>query len=152
MKKPTAEKFIEVLTATGGNISRAAKVLGTSRTTVYEWINRDKDFADAVNDSRGQLLDECIVVSRLVALGIPEKDKDGKIIGWLRPPDPSMLRYLMSTLGRFEGFGEHLEVSGKATLKGNVPIRSWIADRIQDNKIEVEIIDSRDKVDDGLIN
>lgn len=147
MKKPSIEKFIEVLQSTGGNLTQTAKAFGVTRTAVYKWIDGDNDFAKAVEDSRGQLLDECIVMARIVALGIPQKDSDGKIIGWVRPPDPSMLRYLLSTLGRFEGFGEHIEVKSQTELKGSIPIRKWVEDKLKPQEIQIEIIDSREQVD-----
>lgn len=131
MKKPSVEQFAKVLADTGGNISRTAKAFGVSRSALYKWIESDEDFANATTDARGQLLDECIAVSRIVALGIPEKAPDGRIIGWVKPPDPSMLRYLMSTLGRNEGFGEHIEVKSKTEVKGSIPISDWIKEHLQ---------------------
>lgn len=106
MKKPDIRDFIKALDICGGNLSAAAKTLGVSRGSVNNWVNEDTDFANAVKDSRGRILDECITTARIVALGIPEKDPSGKMIGWASPPDGSMLRYLMSTLGRNEGFGD----------------------------------------------
>lgn len=131
MKKPTIEKFTEVLTSTGGNISQTAKILRVNRSVIYDWIKNDHRFESAVNDCRGKLLDECIAVSRIVALGIPEKDPDGKMIGWIERPDSSMLRYLLSTLGRNEGFGEHIDLKTETTLKGSIPIKAWIQDRLK---------------------
>ena len=69
-----------------------------------------------LNDARGEFLDEVVATARVVALGIPLKDDNGNFAGYQVPPDPSMLRYIMSTLGRSEGFGEHIDVTtdGKA--------------------------------------
>lgn len=130
MKKPTIEKFTEVLTSTGGNISQTAKILRVNRSVIYDWIKNDHRFESAVNDCRGKLLDECIAVSRIVALGIPEKDADGKMIGWIERPDSSMLRYLLSTLGRNEGFGERVEVKAETEIKGSIPIKAWVEENI----------------------
>ena len=69
-----------------------------------------------LDDARGEFLDEVISTARVVALGIPLKDDNGNFAGYQVPPDGSMLRYLLSTLGRNEGFGEHIDVTtdGKA--------------------------------------
>lgn len=130
MKKPNIEKFTIVLTAKGGNITNTAKALGVNRSAIYGWINSDSRFKEAVSDCRGKLLDECITVSRIVALGIPEKDKEGNIIGWRERPDSSMLRYLLSTLGRNEGFGERVEVKTETEIKGSIPIKAWVEENI----------------------
>lgn len=128
MKKPSVKRFTQVLSQTGGSISNTARAFGVSRTALYEWVKDDKDFADAVQDARGKLLDECLTISRIVALGIPQHDAAGKVIGWAERPDPSMLRYLISTLGRNEGFSENVNVKADVQLKGSIPIHKWIED------------------------
>lgn len=129
--KPSIDKFIDVLKQTGGNLTQTAEMFGVNRTTVYDWIKSDPDFAAALKDSRGKMLDECITMSRIVALGIPEKDPSGKIIGWVSPPDSGMLRYLLGTLGRSEGFGDSLDVKADVSMKGSINIRDWVKDRLQ---------------------
>lgn len=116
MVKPTIEKFSEALTATGGNLSQTATLLGVGRSSIHRWVSEDEAFRDALEDARGKMFDECLTMSRIVALGIPDKAPDGKIIGWVSPPDSAMLRYLLGTLGRSEGFGEQSKVELKAEV------------------------------------
>ena len=71
----------------------------------------DSDFKDAISDERGSLVDECLVSARVLALGIPEKDENGNFVGWRERPDGYMIRYLLSTLGKNEGFGESVDVT-----------------------------------------
>lgn len=132
-KKPDIYKFIEALESTGGNVSQVAKLLGVGRTSVNRWIAEDGAFKDALEDARGKMFDECLTMSRIVALGIPDKAPDGKIIGWIAPPDSAMLRYLLGTLGRNEGFGEQTKVDLKAdvSVKGSIPISKWIENNIE---------------------
>jgi len=59
---------------------------------------------DAIEDSRGALLDECIQMARLVALGVPEVDENGTFKGWKVRPETRMLKYFISKLGLEEGF------------------------------------------------
>ncbi len=104
--KPTIVKFREVLRKTGGNVSKAAAVFGVNRGTIYNWTKEDDEFKQALKDERGSLVDDCLSSARILALGIPIRDDNGNFTGWLERPDGSMLRYLLSTLGRDEGFGE----------------------------------------------
>lgn len=110
-KKPDISEFREVLRKTGGNITKTAATFNVARKTVYQWASEDTEFNDAIKDARGSLVDECLVSARVLALGIPERDKDGNFVGWVERPDGNMLRYLLSTLGRNEGFGESVDVT-----------------------------------------
>ncbi len=113
---PPLEKFKEAMTKYRGNLSQVARAFGVSRHAVYDWINKNSEYKNALDDARGEFLDEVVATARVVALGIPLKDDNGNFAGYQVPPDGSMLRYLMSTLGRSEGFGEHIDVTtdGKA--------------------------------------
>lgn len=106
MGKPKHKTFVDIARQCRGNITKIAGVFGVNRTTIYLWANKDPRFRATLDDCRGELLDECVNVGRVVALGIPDIDDAGKLIGWKERPDPSMLRYFMSTLGRKEGYGD----------------------------------------------
>ncbi len=131
-KKPTLKKFKEVSDKYGGNISSIAKHFNVWRTTIYDWANEDSEFKNVIDNHRGKVLDECFVTARLLAKGIPITEDNGRLIGWEERPDPSMVRYLLSTLGRNEGFGENVDVTsnGKTVSQG----------------IQIEIIKSREQV------
>lgn len=113
---PPIDKFREAMTKYRGNLSQVARVFGVSRHAVYNWIKKEPEYKTVLDDARGEFLDEVISTARVVALGIPLKDDNGNFAGYQVPPDGSMLRYLLSTLGRNEGFGEHIDVTtdGKA--------------------------------------
>lgn len=134
--KPRLSDFEKAIYKARGNLTIVAKHYEVARSTVYTWINADERFKTALLDARGRMLDECIAVSRVVALGIPEKDAEGKIIGWRERPDSNMLKYLLSTLGRAEGFGEQTTV---AITRGSVPIRQWI----ENNKTKTKKTDKK---------
>lgn len=111
-KKPDIETFRKVLRNSGGNLTKLAATFKVARKTVYEWAKDDSDFKDAISDERGSLVDDCLVSARVLALGIPEKDENGNFVGWRDRPDGNMLRYLLSTLGRNEGFGDIQKLDG----------------------------------------
>lgn len=77
-------------------------------------------------------VDDCIDRAYQVAMGIPEI-KDKKIVGWVERPDGNMLRYLLSTLGRKEGFGEvqELDEDVPENPKHGISIDSWIKDKLK---------------------
>lgn len=131
-KKPDISKFVEALESTGGNVSQVAKLLGVGRSTVNRWVAEDEIFAEALTDARGKMFDECLTMSRIVALGIPDKAPDGKIIGWVAPPDSAMLRYLLGTLGRNEGFGEQSKVEIQANVNNNTQPRTLSPDEVKE--------------------
>ncbi len=110
-KKPDIEDFRKVVRKSGGNLTKVAATLRVARKTIYQWAKEDPEFKDVISDERGSLVDECLVSARVLALGIPDKDENGNFIGWRERPDGYMIRYLLSTLGRDEGFGESMDVT-----------------------------------------
>ena len=141
-KKPDAETFRRVCNQCAGNISQVAKILGVNRSTVDDWRKNDSEFRSIIRDERMKMFDECVITARMVALGVKkydfEYDDEGnvvlddkgnpkkKMVGWEERPDGNMLRYMMSTLGRTEGFGESPVDESDGTVKSGVPIRAWI--------------------------
>ncbi len=112
MKKPSLDEFEDYIRKTGGNLSQTAGLLGVSRQIVHKWIREDEEFKAVVQDSRKKLFDQCLDAARILALGVPHIDPGtGHILGWKEKPDGQMLRYLLSTLGRDEGFGESVNVN-----------------------------------------
>ncbi len=112
MKKPSLDEFTEAIRKSGGNLTQTASLLQVSRQTVHNWMNEDEEFKKIVKDSRLRVFDRCLDVAYIVAVGVPHYDKTtGEMIGWREKPDSGMLRYLLSTLGRDEGFGEKLNVN-----------------------------------------
>lgn len=141
-KKPDADTFRMIVQQCGGNLTKVAKILKCSRWIINEWMKADSKFKQIVHDERMALFDECVVTARTVAMGIPiyeeQYDAQGNPIldangkpkkvfaGWQERPDGQMLRYMMSTLGRKEGFGESPVDESDGTVKSGVPIRAWI--------------------------
>ena len=150
-RKPTADEFRTIVTQKSGNLTKVAEVFRVSRSTINRWINADSEFREIVKDERSKIFDESVATSRILAMGIPAyddvldengnpvMDKNGKKVrkfaGWIERPDPNMLRYFMSTLGRNEGFGES-DVEEDGTVKQGVNIKAWI---LKQNEIGLEI-------------
>lgn len=121
-----------VVRKSGGNLTKVATTFKVARKTIYQWAKEDADFKDVISDERGSLVDECLISARVLALGIPEKDEDGNFVGWRERPDGNMIRYLLSTLGRNEGFGEEPEDADIPTdIDHGISIDSWIKDKVK---------------------
>ena len=52
------EQAIQLWRETNGHISKISRAIGISRTTFYEWMNKDEDFALALLETEGELNDE----------------------------------------------------------------------------------------------
>lgn len=123
---PSVEEFQRVTSEQKGFKKYMAKAFGISRSTLDKWIAEDTTgcFKEILRSEKGGVFDDCFSRAYLVAMGIPEKDEEGNVVGWRIPPDSNMLRYLMSKLGTDEGFGDEVAV----TLKqgDGVPIARWL--------------------------
>ena len=108
--KPKIEAFRTAVEKYGGNLTKVAEAFSTSRTNLYKWLKADEEFQMVVDDARGKMFDECLSTARVLALGVA-KVEGGKVVGWEEKPDGNMLRYLLGTLGRKEGFGESIDVT-----------------------------------------
>ncbi len=136
MKKPPLKKFKEIAEACGGTIGKIATTLGVYRSTIYKWCSSNPEYQAVIDEYRGRLLDECLRSARAVSVGIPKLDEKNHIIGWIEKPDGYMLRYLISTLGRKEGFGEAIDLTSKG-------------ESIKPDPVVIEVIDRREQIDTG---
>lgn len=107
---PKIKQFKEAMDRYGGNLTKVAEAFKVSRTTVYKWIKSVPEFKEIMDDARMRLFDECLSTARITANGIPDI-QEGKIVGWIERPDSNMLRYLLGSLGKNEGFGESIDVT-----------------------------------------
>lgn len=140
MMKPKLTRFQQVAAEQCGNISKIADAFGVGRASVYRWLLTDEKFKSVIEEQRGRLLDRCIESAALLANGVPswEESANGPVFnGWKVMPDGNMLRYLISTLGRKEGFGESLDVTSKG-------------ESIKPDPITIEVIDKREQVDTDI--
>ena len=131
--KPSLKRFQEIAKKCNGNISSIASALGIYRSTIYDWLSKDDDFKNTIDEYRGQLLDKCLETADYLANGIPimeETENGAEFRGWRVQPDGNMLRYLISTLGRKEGYGEAIDVTTKGeSIKPSEPITIEVIDR-----------------------
>ena len=133
--KPTLDEFQELLRKSGGNLTNAAKLIGVTRQTIWGWTKQDEAFAQALQDERKRVFDKCLDVAYAVAMGVPRIDRaTGQLAGWEEKPDANMLRYLLSTLGRDEGFGEKHDINIENPLPTQINVVCTPKRNPNDNK------------------
>jgi len=121
--KPSLDEFRELMRKSGGNLTNAARMINVTRQTVWGWTKSDPEFQEVLTDERKRVFDKCLDVAYAVAMGVPKIDKQtGTMEGWVEKPDANMLRYLLSTLGRDEGFGERTSVNIENPLPTSINI------------------------------
>lgn len=108
--KPDLQTFKEAVVKYNGNISKVAEAFGVWRSALYVWMRDDEQFQAVVDDARMKMFDRCLATAEVVANGIPDT-QNGKVVGWVEKPDGNMLRYLLGTLGKKEGFGESIDIT-----------------------------------------
>ena len=149
--KPDLETFREAVIKYRGNLSKVAASFNRSRVQVENWVKEGGDeWRNIVRDARMRLFDDSLISAELLAKGIPIIDeKTGNIMGWEEKPDGQMIRYLLSTLGRNEGFSDtHETVQDKPIAAQPKEIRVQVvynsaADlELQENKQVVQTQES----------
>lgn len=129
---PDIETFREVVKKCRGNLSRVAESFGVTRTTVENWKKKSPEYTQVVQDARMKMFDNVLGTAEILALGIPDRDENGKFVGWVERPDPSIVKYILGSLGKKEGFGDSIDITTNG--KDIVP------------QIEVQIVDKREDV------
>lgn len=133
MKKPSLKRFREVSDSCQGTIGKIATAFGVWRTTVYDWCKSDPAYQAVIDEYKGRLLDDCLKSAKILAQGIPQLNEKHQVVGWKERPDGYMLRYLISTLGRREGYGDAIDVTSKG-------------ESIKPEPVIIEVIDKREQV------
>lgn len=95
----TVEQVAASLELTKGNVSLAARNLATSRTTLYEYMQRYPELKQALVDARESMLDNAESALALAAT---------KGEGWA-------VCFMLKCLGRSRGYIEKLEIDHRIT-------------------------------------
>lgn len=102
-----------------GNLTKAACILRRSRRVVDGFVSRNLALSDLLLDIKGMFLDKVEEQSRLLAAA----------------GDGSMVRFVLSTLGKERGYTTRAEVSGKDGEALNVHF--FLPENNRDKKEEV---------------
>lgn len=123
MKKPSKKKLLQMAESTGGVVLDMAEQCKVPRSTMYNWINKDQDLKDAIENGRDILVD-------MAKKGLREK---------LAAGSEKSIIYVLGTLGRKEGFGNVIQIQDKSKLEDQM-------DGMTDEEIMAEMEDSRRRI------
>jgi len=101
----SAQEVAEAIITAGGFVTKAARVLGCSPTTVYSYINRHAKCREAVQEARERMLDTA----------------EGKLFQQILDGNMTAIIFYLKTQGKGRGYIERQEVTG--TDGGAVTIR-----------------------------
>lgn len=118
---PTIERFSDLCTQTGGNVTAIALALAVTRQTVSRWIREKSDFSEALEDARESALDIAEDRAMMLISGIPIKNETGEIVAWQERPDAGLIKFKLATQGRGRGYAEITEM--RVTKKSRTVVR-----------------------------
>lgn len=101
----SAQEVADAISAAGGFVTKAARALGCSPTTVYSYINRHAKCREAVQEARERMLDTA----------------EGKLFQQILDGNMTAIIFYLKTQGKGRGYIERQEVTG--TDGGAVTIR-----------------------------
>jgi hypothetical protein len=109
MSKYTAEEVANAILAAQGMITHAARKLGCTRKTVYNYIDRYVTVAEAVEDSRAKLGDQIETTLLTEALG--KRNDKGE---YTKEPNITALIFLAKTHPAMKerGYSQRTELTG----------------------------------------
>jgi hypothetical protein len=107
IEHPKKGKFVELYEKTG-NVSACCKARGISRTTYYDWLKNDADFAAAVESAEETVLDKSEAQLKDWMFGNSEKGIE---------PNLTALIFFLKTKGKRRGYVERTEVQTAVTVE-----------------------------------
>ena len=83
--------FLEALTETLGNITLASQKIGIERKTVYNWKNKDVDFANAIDEIQQEYVVDYV---------------ESKMIKKINEGESSMIMFYLNNKAKHRGYGQ----------------------------------------------
>ena len=137
-KKPTIETFREICEAKAGIAGDIATSLGIRRSTLYGWLKSEPEFAAALEEARENLVDMAENRLRTLIQGVPKIEIDEKgekrFAGWIEKPSETAIIFTLKTRGKKRGYVERQEIEADVNMRGSVPIRKWVEERLEKAK------------------
>jgi len=111
----TKKALLEALEKSLGVVTTACKIVGVDRTTFYNYVNADDDFAQAVKDIDNITID-------FAESQLHKQIKDGNTAATI---------FYLKTKAKKRGYVERTEIISDTT--GSIPIDEWLKQQNGDN-------------------
>jgi len=120
------KQLIEALEKYRGIVSTACKSVGLSRTTYYDYVNGDPDFAKAVEEAQedaidfveGKLFEKINGITMLGKGGSGDDDDEDPT--YTLPPSDTAIIFYLKTKGKKRGYVEKMEVENSGSMSINI--------------------------------
>lgn len=110
--KQAKGRMLTALEKSLGVVTPALKQAGVGRTTYYEWLSTDTEFAEAVAEIDQVVLDfaESKLHERINGVKVKARNGDPDSTYSL-PPDTKAIQYLLSRKGKSRGYGDQIDIT-----------------------------------------
>lgn len=109
-------EFIEAMKLNAGLITQSCEVVGLSRSTVYDWRDKDPVFEEALQEIQEANID--FVEGKMFELinGVTQesealKDHNGEPIVYQKAPDGKMIQFYLDRKARHRGYTEKKDIN-----------------------------------------
>ena len=109
------KELLEALAKSKGIVSTACESVGLSRTTFYDYVNTDPEFAQAVDDINEKSID--FVESKLFEKINGVTISAGEAI-YTQPPSDTAIIFFLKTRAKKRGYVEKSEID----MRGNIHV------------------------------
>lgn len=99
-KNAKKELFIKSFLANGFNISKACEESKVGRTTYYDWMDNDKEFADAIEEAQEKLIDSV----------------EDALYGKILDGDTTSIIFFLKTKAKKRGYVEKQEIDSNIDM------------------------------------
>lgn len=110
------KQFVELFRVNMCDISKTCRQMNMSRTTFYNWKERDPQFAAALVEVRDEEKDWWESQLKILARGIPILNEQNQLVGWKEKPDTAAVIFGNKTINRDRGYGDKVDVNVNINL------------------------------------
>ena len=113
-KSNTQNALLVALEKKLGIVTDACKEIGIARSTFYEWVKKDDEFAKKVDDISEVALDfaESKLFQKMGGIMVEKNTPNGLVVYEVPPSDTALIFYL-KTKGKKRGYIERQEIDQK---------------------------------------
>jgi len=102
--------FLELYPKNRYHIGATCKKVGIHRNTLLYWRKKDLEFKANLEAIEEERIDDSEERLFLLGQGIPDINKDGKLVGWVVKPHFGALQLHLKAKAKNRGYGDHITI------------------------------------------